>query len=157
LLSNAAKFTEGGTITLEVSREEVTDAASYSPEQAQAEQETHDDPEQAPSGVAGSSLIVFRVIDTGIGIAPDQISQLFHPFTQGDMAIKRMHGGTGLGLAICHRFCELMGGEITVGSAEGQGSTFTVRLPAKATQYQVASSAFSEINSAPPATATVPS
>jgi signal transduction histidine kinase len=97
------------------------------------------------------------VIDTGIGIAPEQIPQLFHPFTQGDIAIKRMHGGTGLGLAICHRFCELMGGEIAVGSAEGQGTTFTVRLPAKASQYPAASSAISEISTAPSPTATVPS
>jgi signal transduction histidine kinase len=73
--------------------------------------------------------LVLRVADTGIGIAEEQLRQIFHPFTQGDAAIKRMQGGTGLGLAICHRYTQLMGGDIAVESVEGNGTTCTVRLP----------------------------
>ena len=97
LLSNASKFTEGGTITLAVER---TD--------------TH---------------FVFRVGDSGIGMTPEQMSRLFEPFAQAESSTSKKYGGTGLGLAITRRFCELMGGEISVASVPGKGSTFTVRLP----------------------------
>jgi signal transduction histidine kinase len=103
LLSNAAKFTEQGTITLIA----------------------------AGGDGAEANWITFQVADTGIGISPDDLQQLFQPFTKGESAIKRMDGGTGLGLTVCHRFCQLLGGDITVTSVVGEGSSFIVRLPAE--------------------------
>ncbi len=73
--------------------------------------------------------VVFRVSDTGIGMAPDVIEKLFQPFTQADSSVTRRFGGTGLGLAISKRLVELMGGRIEVFSEAGQGTTFTVTLP----------------------------
>jgi signal transduction histidine kinase/CheY-like chemotaxis protein len=102
LLSNASKFTERGTITLRVDRESAN----------------------------GSGWVSFSVSDTGIGMTPEQTSKLFQAFTQADTSTTRKYGGTGLGLAISQKFCHLMGGEITIESAVGQGSTFKVRLPA---------------------------
>jgi PAS domain S-box-containing protein len=102
LLSNASKFTEHGTITLAV---------------------TYD-------AMENGTWIMFRVTDTGIGIAPEQMAKLFQPFVQADTSATRQYGGTGLGLAISHRFCQMLGGTITVESTLGAGSTFTVRLPA---------------------------
>jgi signal transduction histidine kinase len=104
LLSNAAKFTHGGQIKLRAGRE------------------THD----------GGDWLVFDVIDTGIGIAPDAQTQLFQPFVQADASTTRAYGGTGLGLAITRRLARIMGGDVTVKSAPGQGSAFTLRVPAKA-------------------------
>jgi signal transduction histidine kinase/DNA-binding response OmpR family regulator len=102
LLSNASKFTERGTITLRVERESAN----------------------------GSGWVSFSVSDTGIGMTPEQTSKLFQAFTQADTSTTRKYGGTGLGLAISQKFCHLMGGEITIESALGQGSTFKVKLPA---------------------------
>jgi CheY-like chemotaxis protein len=82
-----------------------------------------------PVTVDGTESIEWRVSDTGIGIAPDQMNKLFRPFSQVDASTTRKYGGTGLGLAISQRFCELMGGKITVASEPGKGSTFTIRLP----------------------------
>jgi signal transduction histidine kinase len=101
LLSNACKFTTNGAIEVEV----------------------------VPVAVDGAEAIEWRVSDTGIGIAPDQMHKLFHPFSQVDASTTRKYGGTGLGLALSQRFCELMGGTITVASEPGKGSTFTIRLP----------------------------
>ena len=101
LLSNACKFTEQGSITLEVTREAVDTAA----------------------------WITFRVTDTGIGMTSEQMQKLFQPFVQADASATRAHGGAGLGLAISQRFCQMMGGTIAVESALGMGSTFTMRLP----------------------------
>jgi signal transduction histidine kinase/CheY-like chemotaxis protein len=101
LLSNACKFTQNGTVSVEV----------------------------APVNVAGADWIEWRIGDTGIGIAPDHVQKLFRPFSQLDASTTRKYGGTGLGLAISQRFCELMGGAITVASEPGKGSTFTIRLP----------------------------
>lgn len=98
LLSNAAKFTEEGTITLAVSR---------SPD-----------------------MVYFRVADTGIGMTSDQVVDLFQPFTQADGSPTRKYGGSGLGLALSRRLCRALGGEITVESHLGQGSVFTICLPA---------------------------
>jgi CheY-like chemotaxis protein len=81
------------------------------------------------SGPNTKNRLVFYVRDTGIGIAPDQHANLFHPFTQLDNALTRRHGGTGLGLAICKNIIELMGGQIQLKSAVGQGSTFSFTLP----------------------------
>jgi len=105
LLSNACKFTEKGSISLEVSREMVED----------------------------NDWVIFRVADTGVGLTPEQRGRLFQPFIQADSSTTRRYGGTGLGLAITQRFCQMMGGKITVDSAgvPGQGSIFTIYLPAK--------------------------
>ena len=103
LLSNACKFTENGTITLEASRELI----------------------------GGVDWIKFSVSDTGIGMAPDQMEKLFQPFVQGDASTSRKFGGTGLGMTITHRFCQMMGGEISAVSEPGSGTTFTIRLPAR--------------------------
>jgi signal transduction histidine kinase len=78
----------------------------------------------------GGRELMVRVVDTGIGISEEQAQRLFQPFTQADPAIHRKYGGTGLGLAICRHLCRLMGGDITLHSEPGRGSTFTVRLPA---------------------------
>jgi signal transduction histidine kinase len=110
LLSNAVKFTEAGRILICVRRAD---------------------------GVTPS--LIFEVSDTGIGISPDQVARLFQPFTQADSSTTRRYGGTGLGLAISQRYCQLMGGEISVISTPGQGSTFTVRLPAQRDGEQVGS------------------
>ena len=104
LLSNACKFTEQGTITLRVARETVDDRG----------------------------WLIFSVRDAGIGIAPEQMKKLFRDFVQADTSTTRQYGGTGLGLAISQRFCRMMGGDISVESTLGQGSTFTVRLPENA-------------------------
>jgi signal transduction histidine kinase len=101
LLSNACKFTSHGRITLQVTRE------------------TRE----------GSEWYLFQVQDTGIGLTTEQLGRLFQDFVQGDASTARQYGGTGLGLAISRRFCQMMGGEITVASTRGQGSTFTIRLP----------------------------
>ena len=102
LLSNAGKFTENGAVRLEVARQ----------------------------STAGKDWLQFRVTDTGIGMSPDQMARLFQEFTQVDASTTRKYGGTGLGLAISRRFSDMMGGELTVDSAPGVGSTFTLRLPA---------------------------
>src|SRR5579883_249380 len=103
LLSNAGKFTERGTITLTAAR-------------------AADD---------GRDWLTFRVADTGIGMTPEQVGRLFQAFSQADAATTRKYGGSGLGLAISRHFCRLMGGDVTVESALGAGTTFTVRLPAE--------------------------
>jgi PAS domain S-box-containing protein len=103
LLSNACKFTQRGTIGLSAERER---------------------------GADGSEWLVFQVRDSGIGMTPEQMAKLFEAFSQADASTSRHYGGTGLGLAITRRFCRMMGGEVTVASVAGQGSTFTVRLPA---------------------------
>ncbi len=105
LLSNACKFTERGTIRLRVS------------------------PFSAPHG----PTLNFTVIDTGIGMTPEQMDQLFQEFTQADASTTRKFGGTGLGLAISRKFCQLMGGDITVDSEVNVGTTFTATLPRKMT------------------------
>jgi signal transduction histidine kinase len=101
LLSNACKFTEGGTVRLEVARTE-----------------------------RDGDWFTFRVADTGIGMTREHLGKLFQPFSQVDPSATRRFGGTGLGLAITRHFCEAMGGDITVESTPGVGSTFTIRLPA---------------------------
>jgi len=76
-----------------------------------------------------ASEMVFQVRDTGIGMTPEQMGRLFQAFAQADASTSSKYGGTGLGLAISRRFCQMMGGDVTVDSAPGRGSTFTVRLP----------------------------
>ena len=101
LLGNSAKFTKDGKITLKIWR-----TASPS----------------APT-------VSFQVTDTGIGMTPDQLSKLFQTFTQADTTTTKRFGGTGLGLAITKHFCVMLGGDVTVESTPGKGSTFTITLP----------------------------
>jgi signal transduction histidine kinase/DNA-binding response OmpR family regulator len=103
LLSNAAKFASGGKVRLAISR----------------------------AAHEGRDWIEFRVIDSGIGMTPEQVGRIFEAFTQADSSTSRQFGGTGLGLAITRRFCEMLGGEITLTSEPGRGSEFVVRLPAE--------------------------
>jgi len=72
----------------------------------------------------------FAVEDTGIGIAPEMLQRIFQPFVQGDGGYTRAHAGTGLGLTISRRLARLMGGDLTVESVHGEGSRFTLWLPA---------------------------
>jgi signal transduction histidine kinase/DNA-binding response OmpR family regulator len=102
LLSNAAKFTHEGTVTLRASR-------------------NHQD---------GQDWLTFAVRDTGIGIPADKIETVFEEFGQADDSTTRDFGGTGLGLPISLKFCRLLGGDITIDSRPGRGSTFTIRVPA---------------------------
>jgi len=81
--------------------------------------------------VSGTNMILFKVIDSGIGIDQLQIEKLFNEFSQADDSTTREYGGTGLGLAICRRLSRLMGGDITATSEPGKGSTFIVSLPLK--------------------------
>jgi signal transduction histidine kinase/CheY-like chemotaxis protein len=106
LLSNACKFTENGTVSVTVSGEVV----------------------------AGDAWVIFEVTDTGIGLTQEQLGRLFQEFSQADAETTRKYGGTGLGLALSRRLARMMGGEVTVASESGHGSTFTVRLPANVAQ-----------------------
>jgi len=106
LLGNALKFTEQGEVMLDVSRAEP-------------------DPIAYPEAV----MVQFAVKDTGIGISPEQQSQIFQPYAQADVSTARKYGGTGLGLNISHRLTELMGGKIWLKSKVGQGSTFFFAIP----------------------------
>jgi signal transduction histidine kinase len=101
LASNANKFTEKGSITI-------------------AAHQGQDN---------GRDWITLAVTDTGIGMTPEQMGKLFQEFSQASSTTASKYGGTGLGLAISRHFCQMMGGDITVESAPGKGSTFTIRLP----------------------------
>ncbi|OQX17139.1 MAG: hypothetical protein BWK80_39585 [Desulfobacteraceae bacterium IS3] len=105
LLSNACKFTEKGTVTLNAARETCDES--------------------------GKEWFVFSVSDTGIGMTPEQMGNLFQAFSQAEASTTRKFGGTGLGLAITQRFCRMMGGDITVQSEHGKGTIFTIRVPAR--------------------------
>lgn len=133
LLSNAAKFTENGTISLEVTRLSNPQPQDSAHEVLCAVLAQPPESSYLKPGVAHSESdwICFKIKDTGIGMTPEQINRLFEAFTQADASTTRKYGGTGLGLAIAKRFCEMMGGDITVTSREGEGSTFTMLLPAQ--------------------------
>jgi signal transduction histidine kinase len=75
--------------------------------------------------------LVFDVIDSGIGMTPEQVGRLFQAFAQADASTSKKYGGTGLGLALSRKFCQLMGGDLTVASEAGKGSTFTATIPAQ--------------------------
>ena len=109
LMSNASKFTENGTVTLRVDREGELEEAS----------------------------LVFKVTDTGIGMTLEQVGRLFERFSQADESTTRKFGGTGLGLALTRAFAHLLGGDISVESAFGKGTTFTLRLPAYMPEQRV--------------------
>jgi signal transduction histidine kinase len=74
-------------------------------------------------------ILTFAVADTGIGMTAEQVGRLFEAFSQAEASTRSRYGGTGPGLAISRHFCRLMGGDLTVTSVHGQGSTFTVSLP----------------------------
>ncbi|MGH8432874.1 MAG: ATP-binding protein, partial [Solimonas sp.] len=73
--------------------------------------------------------ICLSVSDTGLGMTPEQLGKLFQPFSQADASSTKRFGGTGLGLAITRHFCTMLGGDVTVASTPGVGSTFTIVLP----------------------------
>jgi signal transduction histidine kinase len=118
LLSNATKFTERGEIRLVVSRRPPVNCVR-------------------PTSEPGAPIadhrpwITFSVTDTGIGMTVEEMGRLFESFSQADASTTRKFGGTGLGLAISRKFCQLMGGDITVESEPGKGTIFTVTLPHK--------------------------
>ncbi|MDR0407289.1 MAG: hypothetical protein LBH38_04425, partial [Holosporales bacterium] len=73
--------------------------------------------------------VYFDVIDTGIGMTPEQVQRIFQPFQQAEASTTKKFGGTGLGLTITKGFCEMLGGEISVQSESGKGSIFSIKLP----------------------------
>ena len=101
LMSNANKFTEKGTITIDASQRQQN----------------------------GYDWITLAVTDTGIGMTAEQMGKLFQEFAQASSTTASKYGATGLGLVISRRFCQMMGGDITVESEVGRGSTFTIRFP----------------------------
>jgi signal transduction histidine kinase/CheY-like chemotaxis protein len=104
LLSNASKFTQNGTVKL-----------------------------AARAVLRGTTPFAsFAISDTGIGMTPEQMEKLFQPFTQADGSTTKRFGGTGLGLAITKHFCEMLGGDVSLQSEPGKGSTFTILLPVRA-------------------------
>ena len=109
LISNAGKFTENGEVVLTAVHEYID----------------------------GIPWVEFSVEDTGIGLSENQIDTLFQDFTQADSSTTRKYGGTGLGLAISQRFCRMMGGDITVESKPGQGTTFKIHLPVVSVEKSV--------------------
>jgi len=113
LLSNAAKFTKNGLIELSI-KQGINEDAGY---------------------------ILYRVRDTGIGIAADKLEQIFEDFVQGSENTSHHYGGTGLGLAISKKLSHLMGGDIMVSSEIGKGSTFTLKLPRRAGEMRQQKSA----------------
>jgi PAS domain S-box-containing protein len=100
ILSNASKFTQNGKLTLTGERFD-----------------------------AGKPMLRFAVSDTGIGMTAEQLGRLFQAFSQADSTTAKKYGGTGLGLVITRNFCQLLGGDVTVTSKPGEGSTFTITLP----------------------------
>ncbi|MFD7027894.1 HAMP domain-containing protein [Streptomyces sp. NPDC059917] len=114
LLSNAVKFTQRGRVRVRI---EPADTAELPSELAQA-----------------GSVVAFRVIDTGIGIAEEQLEVIFAAFQQADGTTSRRYGGTGLGLSITREIARLLGGVVTARSAPGQGSTFTLYMPVSRTE-----------------------
>ena len=101
LIGNAVKFTASGSVVVRAT----------------------------PSSSAGRPAVDFSIVDTGPGMRSVTVNRLFNPFMQADMTLRRPFEGTGLGLAISQRLAEAMGGTISVVSAPGQGSTFTLRIP----------------------------
>ncbi len=126
LLSNAAKFTHEGRITLSVTR----------------------------SAQHGRDFVHFRVADTGIGMTQEQLGKLFQAFVQADASTTRKYGGTGLGLAISRKFCQLMGGDITVESEPGKGTVFTASIPLRVEDPSKSRPPFPALSAAAPAPAT---
>jgi PAS domain S-box-containing protein len=110
LISNAIKFTEHGEVNIKINAQKLDFDCGYK--------------------------LLFAVQDTGIGIAPEAIGQIFQSFNQADSSINRQYGGTGLGLTICKQLCELMGGEISVTSHVGEGTTFHFAIAVEASPVE---------------------
>lgn len=106
LVANAVKFTATGGIVVRVGAE-------------------------GGPGPGDDPVLIVTVADSGVGIAPELLDDVFRPFVQGDASISRAYGGTGLGLAIARQFAVLLGGSLVVASRLGEGSTFTLRLPVR--------------------------
>src|SRR5690606_3478706 len=119
LLHNACKFTEAGLIRISVAREPGRD------------------------GDVIDEWVVFKISDSGIGMSQEVVRELFQPFSRGELEQSRKYEGTGLGLAISRRLVRMMGGDITVESTPGMGSTFTVRIPARAADPALTNSSVS--------------
>ncbi|MFD7969511.1 HAMP domain-containing protein [Streptomyces clavifer] len=116
LISNAVKFTERGSVELRI--EPAADR-------------------ELPGAVhRGGAVVAFRVQDTGIGIAEQQLETIFGAFQQADGTTSRKYGGTGLGLSISREIAHLLGGALTARSAPGEGSTFTLYLPVARADFQ---------------------
>jgi signal transduction histidine kinase/DNA-binding response OmpR family regulator len=113
LLSNACKFTHEGTVELRL----------------------------RPETVGGKPGVSFSVKDSGIGMSPEQVAKVFEAFTQADASMTRKYGGTGLGMTITRKFCEMMGGWVTVESELGVGTTFTIYLPLTVAELKPAAAA----------------
>ena len=107
LVGNAVKFTDKGEVIVQVDCAEA----------------------DHPSGNDDDCLLHFSVRDTGIGIPADKQERIFERFTQADASTTRNYGGTGLGLTISKHFCTMLGGDITVTSEPGKGSTFSLLFP----------------------------
>jgi signal transduction histidine kinase len=103
LLGNAAKFTSRGRVALNIGKEARADG----------------------------DWVIFQISDTGIGMDADQLGRLFEAFYQADSSISRRYGGTGLGLSLTKKFCEMLGGQLSVESVLNQGTTFTFGVPAR--------------------------
>ena len=121
LVSNAIKFTQTGEIVITVHS-------------------------QLNFPETNSSQLLFSVRDTGIGIATEDLDKLFKSFSQANNSIARQYGGTGLGLVICKQLCELMGGEISVNSTIGEGSTFSFSIVSSAIAEEHPENSISERN-----------
>ena len=127
LLSNASKFTTDGKITLRARRE---------------------------PGLRGD-FVTIDIVDTGIGMSAEQMGRLFQSFAQADSSTTARYGGTGLGLAISRQFARLMGGDVTVDSEPGKGSTFTARIPSQVAPLKISANAEEKVV-AKPATVVAP-
>ncbi len=129
LMSNALKFTESGSITIRLTMLSKVEDSNNN---------------------ASKQNIQLEIIDTGCGVTPDQIKQIFSAFQQADGSTSRVYGGTGLGLSICKKLVEMMGGEIFASSTPGQGTTFTFNLqlpPQKqSVSYSSSKVAFDNLN-----------
>ena len=134
LIGNAIKFTEHGSVVLAI------DVATTDP--PSRDDEVRSPKELSRTAAARSIELIFTVSDTGIGIAPDKLDELFSPFMQADTSTARKYGGSGLGLAIVKRLVELMGGAVSVESELGRGSSFRF-----STRFSVAA----QLESQPPA------
>ncbi|MDA1160175.1 MAG: ATP-binding protein [Planctomycetota bacterium] len=123
LVGNAIKFTTEGSVEVWIGMSPLNNGT------------TIPEPGRGSSSLTASllpssteSLLYFDVVDTGVGITPEQIEQLFQPFTQADSTTTRKFGGTGLGLTISRKLARLLGGDVTVRSVQNQGSTFTASV-----------------------------
>lgn len=122
LVGNAIKFTSQGSVRISIREEKIT---------------------------ANWSWMRIAVTDTGTGIAPEDQERLFKPFVQGEGVTARRYGGTGLGLAISLKLAKLMGGDVTLRSAVGEGSTFTVAIPMEIAKETIAAQTPADTASAP--------